>query len=189
MNISVLFNPFEKYNEKDLLGFGFLALVLGSLFAFWWNARYDGALDLHFSYGVKWWEPFVDNFINLSSISLIFYGIGKIIYKKTRFIDILALSLVARFPLYLLTLTNINGANQKYTETLLTTLPDLIFTEGLIPLLIFSLIGILLLLWMIVLFYKGFKISTNSKGWKLNVGIVIALILSEVLSKIIFNLI
>lgn len=190
--IKILYNPFERYSENQLILTGIIGLLIGSALAYFFQARFDGVIDLHFSSnGSVLWEPFVDNIFVVSCGFIFLAIIGKVLYKKTRLIDIMATCLVARCPLYILPLLNINNITFESSEKLLVLIQDPhhpIPIDALVITILFGLISILFLIWMIALLYNGFKVSTNGKGRNLIVGFVLSLIMAEVLSKIIFYL-
>ncbi len=189
---TLLLNPFKKYQENKLVIIGILATLLGSIIAYIFSARFDGVIDIHFVSSINLWQPFIDSFINISLLSLILFALGKYINKKTRFIDILNSSLLSRVPFYVVPFFNIGTTMQKINTTLLETLktdkvPDLsnIPLSFIITLFIFSIVSILLLVWSIAILFNGYKVSTNAKGVKSTILFFVALLIAEVLSKII----
>lgn len=189
--LKLLFNPFERYSELLLIAIGAVGFVIGSLLGCYFNGRFDGAFDLHFVENTDLLQSLSDNSIATFSLFIVFAIAGKILYAKTRLVDVLAVSLIARFPLYLLTLSNINNISYSSGLALLDGLTD---SEMGLPIndiiisLSFGLIGILLIIWMIVLLFKGFKLITHGKGVKLVIFFILAIILSEVVSKAILYL-
>src|SRR5699024_8550073 len=138
---------------------------------------------------VKLWMPFAENLISVFCIFLLFSVIGKFLNRKTRFVDILAVSLIARLPLYLITLTNINNLITNASNKILPLVENPqseIPVAALLTVLILSPISLLLLFWVIALLYNGFKVATHARKRNLITGFVLALILAEVISKLIF---
>lgn len=187
---TILFNPFEKYSERSLLTSGILLTLIGSFLGYWFNARYDGIIDLHFSSTITFYEPLLDNLVNLLSVGLLLLLLGKYLNRKTRFVDILIATMISRLPIYLLSFSNYGNFLSGITEkVLIYTTPEnfgqIPPPELLFPILLFSIISILFLAWFISLLYKGFKISSNAKGTKPIILFALTLILAEVISKII----
>lgn len=186
---TLLFKPFEKYSDKTLLIAGVLLTLIGSILGYWLNARFDGVLDLHFVKNVPLKIPFLDNLLNIFSLVLFLFFLAKYLNKKIRFIDILAMAMIARTPIYLLSLSNYNSYLSKITDKLLVyTAPE---KYGQIPpidilsiMLLFSIISILIFIWYIALLYNGFKTASHAKGIKASVLFGIAILLAEILSKI-----
>lgn len=186
----LLLNPFEKFSETKLLLFGIAITLLGSYLGFVFNGRFDGAIDLHFSDEVTLPQPFIDNAINVFSISISLFLFGRIINKKTRFIDILIPSLVARLPFYFLPFTNINNFMVTFSNEIIGNL-DIknpvnfhIETFDLIAILLFAIVSIGFLVWFVILLFNGFKIATNCKTPNHTLLFVFGIILAEILSKI-----
>lgn len=187
-----LLNPFERYSERTLLIVGVLAFVVGSLLAFAFNGRYDGVVDLHFSKAVSLTQPFIDNTINVVCLLLPLLLLGKFINGKTRVIDILTAILVARIPYYVLPVFNANGFMQRITDELTRSIgqesqaamPQLGSTDTII-IVLFAAASILALIWMVIMLINGFKTATNLKTIGHKVLFAIALIIAEILSKMI----
>lgn len=190
---TVLFNPFEKYTENRLLVLGILITLIGSYLGYLFHGRFDGVIDLHFVPSITLFEPLIDNLINIFSLFLFLFVLGKYINPKTRLIDILTPVMIARLPFYLLTFSNYQNYISGVTEKLIASIDfqntptDLnIATSDLVITLLFSGISILFLVWFIILLFNGFKVATNSRGIKNNLLFAGAIILAEILSKIIF---
>lgn len=190
MNWKTLFNPFEKYSEKTLLVSGIIATILGSFLAYLMNVRFDGILDMHIVENVQWNEPLIDNLLNIVTIFVLFFAFGKIINPKTRAIDILNVSLICRIPIYLVSITNIGGYLEKSTQNMLDKIdfenlnntPQFEVSDMVITL-ASSGVMILLLIYMIILFWKGFQTVTNSKGVRNIILFIVLFIVAEILSK------
>lgn len=185
----LLINPFEKISETKLLLFGIAITLIGSYLGFIFNGRFDGVIDLHFSEQVTFLQPFIDNVVNVFSLSISLFFFGRIINKKTRFIDILIPSLVARLPFYFLPFTNVNNFMVTFSNEIIGNL-DLknpinfhIETLDLIAILLFALVSIGFLVWFVVLLFNGFKIATNCKTPNQTLLFVFGIILAELLSK------
>lgn len=190
MSFKALLNPFEKYSEKTLLIFGIVATVVASLMAYLTRARFDGIIDLHFVSSITWFQPLVDNLINIVIVFVIFLIFGKVINPKTRAVDILTMSIISRLPIYLGVIANLGGYLDAATSNLLENIdvnnpsqePEISFSD-LTIIMISALIMIPLLIYMISLYWKGFRTATNSKGVK-NIFIFIVLfVLAEIFSK------
>lgn len=182
----IIFNPFQRFSKQRLVVFGLVMAVIGSFLAYFFNGRYDGAIDLHFGLDISLLQPFVDNIISIGSLFVVFGIIGKILYSKICFLEVLAMVLIARIPLYLLTLTNVNNLNYELGQALMlsiTTPERNIPMDAVILSVGFAIVSILALVWLFALLYNGFKFAAHSKGAKLIVSFIIAVVLSEILSK------
>lgn len=191
-----LFRPFEKYSGKSLLTAAIIVTLTGSILGYLMSARFDGVLDLHFVKNIKWWDPFLDNLLNLFSLSLLLFVLGKYLNKQTRFIDILVAAMLSRGPHYLFSLGNINDYMIRKTEEMLIFAPkgneiQAIDVQKMMEatldnmgfLIIMSLAAILLFIWYMALLYNGFKVASHAKGTKAIVWFILAILLAEILSK------
>lgn len=183
-----LSNPFEIHSEQTLISVGSLGLIIASTLAYFLSVRFDGFIDMHFAENVTLAQPFIDNIINVLCSVVVFFALGKYLNKKTRVVDILAISLVSRLPFYPLILVNINDLMATATKVVVENAnPENIANippSSLAIILIFALVALGGLIWSIILLYRGFKIATNSKGNSAVGYFVVALILTEFLSKV-----
>jgi hypothetical protein len=187
----ILRNPFEKYAESTLLIVGILALVLGAVLGYYCNARFDGVIDLHFVKAVGVYEPLLDLLVTVSVTSIALFALGKYHNPKTRLVDLVNAVLIAKIPFYLLTVFNSTGmifnASEKIMKSVQENVLNLPDFSVLFPILIFSLITLAALVLSIVLLFQGYKVATNAKGNKSVFGFVAALLVAEIISKIIIS--
>lgn len=182
-------NPFEKISETKLLLFGIAITLIGSYLGYMFNGRFIGIFSFKTNDEVILTQSLIDNGIDLFSITLFLFFFGRIINKKTRFIDILIPSLVARLPIYLLAFTNTNNFIADLSNSLMSNLDVKnpaafhIETADLIILLVFAAISIGSLVWSVTLLFKGFKIATNCKTLNHTLLFATGIILAEVLSQ------
>ena len=191
----ILFNPFEQFSERPLILFGIAATIVLSMTSAYFNARFEGVLDLHFSNATYLLDTLLDNTMNVVILSLTLYTLGKFRNNKTRFIDIFTASLISRIPYYFIPFFNWNNIilneSDKLLQQFLTVKPGVVpqfETIQMITLAVFSLVSILFLAWFLSLLYKGYKIATNAKGTIEIVFFVGTILVAEIISKIIFSL-
>jgi hypothetical protein len=182
-----LLNPFEKYQENQLFIVGIVSLLLTSCLAFVFKFSFDGLIDLHSSKNIIWFQPFIDQLVNVTLLSLTLFIFGKKINIKTRFIDVLNAVLIARIPFVILLFSNINNTSDRVTDQLLKNIqnPDLIIldTFSLTFLLFFSIISILVLIWFFILLWNGFKVATYAKSNQTILGFILVFITTYIISK------
>ena len=192
----ILFNPFEQFSERPLIVFGIAATIVLSMTGAFFNARFDGVIDLHFSTPTFFINTLTDNAVNIVVLSLALFTLGKIRNNKTRFIDIFSASLIARIPYYFLPFFNWNNFILNETEKLMQKF--LATPPGMLPqfdaiqmaaLIGFAIISIVFLAWFIYLLYQGYKVATNAKGAVEVVLFSVTILIAEVFSKIMFYLI
>lgn len=183
----ILFKPFERYSERQLLIISIPFILIGTVFGYFMNIQYNGVLDVYFIQNKSLVEAFIYLLINVFSLTLFLYLLAKYINIKARLIDIITVSFISRIPLYLFPLLNIGyfssttaqkvGGSGAFSD--LMSLPIL----QLIILLSIAVISIILVIWSVVLLYNGFKVACNAKGEKAIAFFIGAIILSELLSK------
>lgn len=183
-------NPVKYFQDKKLLTLNLVIFCIGTFIAITFLARFDGVLDLHF---LKQSRPIVtmtDNIINIVVLSLILFGVGKIINTKTRMIDCLNTVFYSRIPFYLLSLTNIGGFMSHFSDQLLNSIHlnslDL-STEQYIYLAGIACISLFALALNLAILFNGFKVATNAKNMKQYLWFVFAIILAEIISSVILK--
>lgn len=188
---NILRNPFETYSENKLLTIGSIVTILFSYISYLLYSRLDGLLDIHFTEHIKYYQPLFDNLINILVCTLLLFILGQYINRKTRFIDILAVSIVARIPFYPLILVNINNYLSDTTKVIVdnanSEAVQQIPPSTLAIILVFSILAIAALICYMILLYKGFKTATNSKGKKPLALFIITILLIELISKMSIN--
>lgn len=184
-------NPFEKNSEKHLIFLGISFFIIGSLMAFFFNSRFDNFLHMAPVESIRLYQPFVDNIIILTCLFIFFLLAGKMIYPKTRAVDILAIILIGNAPFYLMSLTNINDLTTKSTDAILLAMegaPEDISGFYLLYLTIVGIISLAVLVWIVALLWNGFKTASNAKGIKAVVLFILALIITTVVTYLIPNI-
>ena len=183
---TLLFKPFEKYSEKKLLITGVIATLIGALVAYVLNCRFVGAFQMIFD-ETTIVQSLIDNIIIISCLTTFLFISAKLIYKKTRFIDIFVTAIVSFIPFYILPIFNINDALMKSTKELggrfFLDVVSQMSLETLLTLAGFSICGLFVLIWCISLLYNGFKTAANAKGIKIMVIFGIALVLADIASR------
>lgn len=187
----IIYNPFEKLPENQLLTIGIALTAIGSMLGYLCHSRFDGVIDVHPDPGVLMSQTFIDNAINTVSLFITLFILGYIINKKTRAIDVLNTVLIARSPFYILALGNANDFFSNIDSKINPSNPmDINFTATDIAILtVFSIFSIAFLVWFVALLYNGFKTATNLKSTPHKIAFAFAIILAEVLSKLIMSFI
>lgn len=183
-----IFNPFQNYSEKQLVLFGSIITIIATALTVLLNGRFDGVLDLHFVEKTTIAKVLYDLIIDLLILTILLFIIGKLVNKKTRLIDILATTIIAKIPFYFLLFFNINDKMFLVTEKLMSMVsknnPINIETSEMILLVFSGIATFTCLIWSIILLFNGFKTATNSKETKHVLLFIVTIIIAEVLSKI-----
>lgn len=188
----LFFNPFENYSEKKLLLTGISATFLGIFLYYNFNIKTIGFLKFDFLEKISIFNVTSQTLIIISVLTIVLFITGKIINSKTRFIDVLNTVLIAKIPFLIITFFNINGRMFRETTMLKTfisngKLAEITFAKMPI-IMIVSLFFVLISVWVIALLYNGFKIATNAKGAKNIFYFILAIIITEILSRFILSI-
>ena len=159
------------------------------------KARFDGVLDTHFVESVNWYEPLLDNIINTISLTILLGLLAKWNQAKARWQDLLVTCLWSRMVFYPLILFNWNDWMRITSEEMVTqiiqnpqSLPDIsILILGVVMVFgVLALASLAIFGWFL---WHGFTVSSNQKSWKIALQLVVAVLLAEVLSKIVIHFI
>ncbi|WP_294304117.1 YIP1 family protein [uncultured Chryseobacterium sp.] len=191
MNWKLLFNPFGIYSEKQLLVAGILITLTGSLLGAVLNISFDGVLDIHQN-ETDFITSLKENGINVACIFMMLFTVGKLINGKTRAVDILNTSMVARFPMYIGGIITAIPLLTRIGDEIIRHQGDLqhlnISPLDLVLLFAISMLLLTITAYYIVLLVNGFKTSVNAKKWQHFVAFAAALIIAEIISKLLISL-
>lgn len=189
--IKKLLNPIEYFNDRKLLLSNLIIFTLGTTLAIFMKAVFGSPIDLHFENKLVPAETLTGNIIAILTMALVLLAAGKIINKKTRFIDCLNLAFYIRIPYYILTLFNITNTFSKMKPTynddnnIVVNLP----TSSSDMLIMGSFSFLALFVWILigVIIYFSFKTITNSKkatDYLILVGfLILSILLSYTISR------
>ncbi len=191
MNWKLLFNPFGIYSEKQLLISGILITLAGSFAGSLFNVTFDGVLDVH-QYETGFLTSLKENGINVACIFIVLFILGKLINRKTRAIDILNTSMVSRFPQYISAVITAVPVLKKVEDEIISHQGDLqhLNFQPVDLMLIFftSMLLLAITAYYITLLVNGFRTSVNAKKWQHFAGFAVALIVAEIISKLLISL-
>lgn len=191
MNWKLLFNPFGIYSEKQLLVSGILITLAGSFVGSLFNVTFDGVLDVH-QYETDFLTSLKENSINVACIFIVLFILGKLINRKTRAIDIFNTAMVSRFPQYISAMITALPVLKKVEDEIISHQGDLQHLNfqpmDLMLLFVISMILLAITAYYITLLVNGFRTAVNAKKWQHFVGFAIALIIAEIISKLLISL-
>jgi len=173
-------NPFYRIAGLQAFLLGLLFVFLMGIIGRYSNVCFDGVFDMHLVPQMTFYRSFSLLTIDLFCVVSVMWITGLIISKSFRFLDILGTMTLAKAPFIILALTGFFIKSIDLKELLPT--PHL--NSALISLIVIALLSIPVLIWTITLMYNALKISCDVKGTKLNISFIIALIVSEIVSKI-----
>ena len=178
---SLMINPFTRIAGWQAFSLGLVFVILMGIIGTYTNVSFDGVLDVHNFQQMTFVHSFSFLAIDLFSLVLVMWITGLIISKSFRFVDILGTMTLAKAPLIIMALA---GYLMKSTDSAeLLKNPALFYHSA--PLIIFIILALPILIWNITLMYNALKISCDAKGTKLTIAFILAVIVSEIVSKII----
>lgn len=174
-----LYNPFLFWGGAKVFWIGFFVIIIHIPIGYFFNVRFDGALDMHLVPSVEsYLIPMLDVAIAWVSMFLCLYVSALIFQSPIRLIDIAGATGVARIPL----LFSIIPA--KIFEPNIQEVEDVLNLQGSeLYLLIVGGFGVLLFfIWFIILLFNAYKVNSNLKGWRLWGGFIMSVIIAEIIS-------
>lgn len=188
-----LLNPIEFFDEKKLLTINLIIFIAGTVIAIYTQAWFSSIIQVLLKSKMDAYETISENILCVLLLTVIFWVSGKIINKKTRLIDCVNLALYIRIPFYIATLLNLSGALSKTMpikkEDGSINIPSPSSTTNSFISLIASAMNILIIIFLILVIYRGFKTITNAKKTTDYVVFILILLTGIILSPIILNLI
>lgn len=163
-----ILKPFHYFQEKQLLLLGLSTGLLSCLVQLITHSRIISilqitAIDQHPTF----LQAIADFTISSIVMAVALFIFGRIINQKTRFIDIFNTVTVARIPLFIPLLFDINGYISDKQKILLQSInnPDALANQTtlFIPVILFALLALLLLIAFGYYIYQGFKTATHLK--------------------------
>jgi hypothetical protein len=186
-----LFNPFQFIAGGDTLLLGLIIMLVSAFLGSLSNAHFDGVLDLHIGKAAPLWFFTTEVLIDWFCLSIVLLITGLIVSRSSfRIIDCFGTQALARAP-YLLAAVAVfpkgftrfaeylaaKAMRQTPTVTIEST-DVLFFVVGVV-------VSLLMIIWIVVLMYRAYAVSCNTKGGKAVGSFIVALIVAEILSKIV----
>lgn len=169
MNWKTIFNPFGRFDEKYLLGLGIISLLAIILINQWTGSYFTSIYRIDRMENFNLQKATISTIISYVSMIAVLFVLGKILYKKTRIIDIINTVLISQIPLIMILPFEKIEYTKDVTKRVIAYQDH---PSGAFPILdfIFMFLTIAIavgaLVYSIVLFYNGFKTATNIKKWQ-----------------------
>jgi hypothetical protein len=187
----LLFSPFEKLGNNKALIIGFVIIILTAIAGWFTNVRFNGIIDIHLSEArLSLIAHLVEALLMWLLFAAVLFATGSIISRtKINLLTILGYQALARWPyLFAPVLFWIFPVQKMYAyfmyqyfglgEALTVTTFDMVL------MVLFSILIVLLTIWMIALMYRAYTISCHVKGVKGVISFIFAIIVAELLSKL-----
>lgn len=191
MNWKTIFNPFERFDDKVLLGVGIVATALAILTGYWTGTYFSSIYRINSLDKVTVQAVAVPTLISFVFAIVVLFILGKILNSKTRFIDIVNTVLISQLLLVLLQATDrlsFVKESQKKVIAHQTHPSDPLPVVDIAVTLSMASFAIIILIYSITLYYNGFKTATNIKKWQhivlfAAVSLIMTLVCQILLSK------
>lgn len=189
---TILWNPFYAQPERRLLVAGILLTAFGLVSSIYTGIVQDGVLDLHYA-DVALWQHVLALAVNVVVLTGFSFAAGRLINPKCRLVDLIAVTLVSRAPMYIsiwvLYFFPLTDVIEKLATSAAdgTLLPQLSAMEWM-ALMLTSIGSLLFLAWYLLLHFQGFRVAVHAKRAKHYVYWLLVILLAEVLSKILVYL-
>jgi hypothetical protein len=176
MKINWLYNPFTRIAGLQSLLWGLLIMLVTAFFGGLNNVHFDGVIDIHAGMPAPMLLFFLEVFVSWLLFSVFLLIAATILSpSKVRAVDIFGTQAFAKYPYLIVSLISFI----PYFRFEFHGMPDL--TASLI---FFGLLTIVFTIWTVVLMYNAYSVSANLTGVKAIVSFIVALMIAEVLFKI-----
>lgn len=179
-----IFNPFYYLAGGQALALGLGFILAAGLMGSAAQVHLDGVLDVHFlGSEVPIWVYPAEGLINWLSMCFVLYIAGLVVsQRRFRVLDLFGTQALARVPAFFAVAVAFIPGFQKQALNLafgnfvLVPAEVIGFTFAMFVL-------VLMIIWMVILMYRGFSVSCNVNGAKAVGAFIVAVILAEMLSK------
>jgi len=176
----LLINPFTRIAGWQAFGIGLVFVIITGITGTFSHVAFDGVIDMHLLQKLSFLNSFEFLAIDLISVMIIMIATGYIISKGFRIIDILGTMTLSRAPFIILAIAGYFTVSPDIAEIMKN--PLVIFQS--LSFVLFILLSIPITIWTIILMFNSLKISCGVKGTKLGTAFIAAVLISEIISKI-----
>ncbi|WP_312186823.1 hypothetical protein [Sphingobacterium sp.] len=166
----ILQNPFAEFTEWKLFIAGIIGFLLSSYIIYLSGQQFNGFM--HFfkpEMAVSLWAVLRVHAYMVLAPFVLLYGIGVLLNRKTRIIDVMNVVLIMPFPLYLVLFVGKLLNQDKFTDQVLKAVQNgdrALAGVDKADMLLFGMFGVISLLLLFYQFYllvKGMKVAVNNK--------------------------
>lgn len=166
----ILQNPFAEFTEWKLFIAGIIGFLLSSYIIYLSGQQFNGFM--HFfkpEMAVSLWAVLRVHAYMVLAPFVLLYGIGVLLNRKTRIIDVMNVVLIMSFPLYIVLFVGKLLNQDKFTDQVLKAVQNgdhALAGVDKAEMLLFGMFGVISLLLLFYQFYllvKGMKVAVNNK--------------------------
>ena len=177
---SLMLNPFTRIAGWQAFGIGLTVVIITGITCTFSHVAFDGVIDMHLTHNLSFLNSFEFLAIDMFSVVIIMTATGLIISKSFRFIDILGTMTLSRAPFIILAIAGYFTVSPDINELIKN---PLIVLQS-VSFILLILLSIPVTIWTIILMFNALKISCGVNGSKLGAAFILALLVSEIISKI-----
>jgi len=186
----LLFRPFGYIAGAQSLALGLAAVLAAGFLGRLSSTHFDGVLDVHSGRPASLFVFLGEGIVDWLALSIALFLVGRLLSRAAfRPLDLFGTQALARWPMVLVSLAALAPPYQR----LVASLAALLVQPGAAPAQPADLIlgGLLLLaivlaiVWMVALMYHSYSLCCNLRGPKGALTFIVALIVSEIASKIV----
>ena len=179
----LMVNPFTRIAGWQAFGLGLVFVILMGIVGAYGNVIFDGAIDMHLVKEISMIQSFEYLTVSTLTLVLVMWITALFISKSFRFIDILGTMTLSKAPFLLLAIAGFFTKMPDMSQVMKNPMVILSSTSFLI----LMIITVPVVIWTIALMYNALKISCGVKGSKLTVAFIVALLVSEIISKMLIS--
>ena len=186
-----LFNPFQFIAGGGTLLLGLIIMLVSAFLGSLSNTHFDGVLDVHSGTAAPLWFFLTEVLIDWLCISIVLLIAGFIVSRSSfRVVDVFGTQALARAPYLISALALLPKGSIRFTNYLVSKITQQVPAEAIksTDILFFAvglIVVLLMIVWIVVLMYRAYSVSCNTKGGKAIGSFIAALIIAEILSKIV----
>lgn len=177
----LMLNPFTRVAGWQAFALGVVLIALIGVTGTYANVYFDGAIDMHFTESANLRTSLNCLIVDLLSLVLTLSVAGIFVAKNFRLLDILGTVSLAKAPFLLLAIAAL-AVDAPATEQIISD-PSSIFSS--VSFVIIMVLSIPVFIWHIILLFNAYKTSTGAKGGKVVPSFIIALLVAELISKLV----
>jgi len=175
-----MLNPFIRIAGWQSFGLGLAFVVLMGLIGACSNVAFDGVLDMHLIKDLTLLNSFLFLAVDVVSLVLVMWIAGLTLSRNFRFVDILGTMTLAKAPFLILAIAGLFTTAPDMTQVIRN--PVMVFQS--VSFIVLLLLSIPVIIWSVALMYHALKVSCGVNGNKLTITFIVALLVSEAVSKV-----
>lgn len=181
---TLIFNPFTRIAGWEALALGLFFVSVSALLGTYSRIVTDGVMDIHLVNSLELSRSFIITSISLLSLIVCMTLVAYLISGNFRIIDVAGTLTLSKAPVLIAVIAGFftHVPDQK---TIISN-PTVVFQST--SFIVVSMIIIPIAIWMIALTFNALKESTGTKGNKLIIGFIVGLVVAEIISKVLINL-